>query len=148
MHRGMTELIRFRSCDFVSLGGSRPNKVGTQAVVDGAAVIRFWHASGRIEKRVISSIQILCVISHEVWHNHADSALFVIEHNRRATSFARAKFQRPIRVVSVEGLTVQAVDVVDVQVSMVEEDDMRRSLPCDALAYGAVAGVIVYRVFI
>jgi hypothetical protein len=48
----------------------------------------------------------------------------------------------------VEGLTVQTVLLVDLQVTVVEEDDMGRILCGDPLADGAVADVVVYGIVI
>jgi hypothetical protein len=74
--------------------------------------------------------------------------LFVIEHNRCATVRAGAQLQRPIGVLSVERLTIQAVEVVYFQVSVIKEHDMSGVLSGNAFADRAVAGVVVYRVVI
>jgi hypothetical protein len=74
--------------------------------------------------------------------------LFVIEHNGCATGRARAQLQRPIGVLTVERLTIQAVQVFDFQISVVKEDDMSGILPGNAFTDRAVASVVVYRVVI
>ena len=78
----------------------------------------------------------------------ADSSLFVIEHDWCATCRAGAQLERPIWILIVEGLTVQAFEVVDFQVSVVKEDDMSRILPGNALTDRTVASVVVYRIVI
>ena len=45
-------------------------------------------------------------------------------------------------------MTIQAVEIVDRQVCVVEEDDMRAVLPGNTLTDGAVTGVVVDRVVI
>jgi hypothetical protein len=74
--------------------------------------------------------------------------LFVIEHNRCATVRAGAQLQRPIWVFGVERLTIQSIEVVYFQISVVKEDDMSGILPGNAFTDRAVASVVVYRVVI
>ena len=74
--------------------------------------------------------------------------MLVIQHDRRAAGRARAQLERAVGVLIVEGLPVQARGVIDIQVAMFEKDDMSRRLPGYALADGAVASVVVYRVVV
>jgi hypothetical protein len=48
----------------------------------------------------------------------------------------------------VERLTVQAVEVIDAKVAVIEKHDMGRVLPGNPLADGTVAGVIVDRIVV
>ena len=97
---------------------------------------------------MVSRRQARWIISHEIRHNHADSSLFVIQHDWCATFRAGAQLERPIWILVVEWPTVQAFEVVDFQVAVVEEDDMSRILPSNPFTDGAVASVIVYRIVI
>ena len=97
---------------------------------------------------MVSRRQARWIISHEVRHNHADSSLLVIEHNWCATFRAGAQLERPTWILIVERLTVQAFEVANFQVAVVEEDDMSRILPSNALTDRTVASVVVYRIVI
>ena len=92
--------------------------------------------------------QVLFAVAHEVRHDHSDPAFLVIEHNWRAAFGADTQLQRTIGVFRVERLTLQAVGVVDRQVHVFEEDDMRGVLPGHAFTDGAMASVVVDRVII
>jgi hypothetical protein len=50
--------------------------------------------------------------------------------------------------LSVERLTIQTIEVVYFQISVVKEDDMSGILPSNAFTDRAVASVAVYRVVI
>ena len=83
------------------------------------------------------------VITHQVRHNYTDSFLLVVQHDRFTAARASAQLKRPLGIFTVEGLTLQACEVIDVEVAVIEEHDMRRGLPGHSLADGTVASVIV-----
>ena len=74
------------------------------------------------------------IVSHEVWHDHPNAAFFVIEHDWRATVRTGAQFQWPVRVLSIEGLVVQAIMVINGEVAVIEKHHMRCALHGDTLA--------------
>ena len=111
-----------------------------------ATIIRGRVTRRRIIERVIRRRQAFRIVSHEVRHNHADSMFFVIEHDGCATTRACAQLQRTIGISSVEGLTIQTVEIVYGEVSVIKEDNMGRVLPGDSFTDGALAGVVVDRV--
>ena len=130
---------------FRASSGGRPNEFGSQAFVDGTAVVRCRTASGRVNECVVTRRQALCIISHEVRYDYADAPLLVIEHYGSAAGRAGAQFQRSVGILSVEWLTIQTIEVFDLQVSVIKEDDMGGILPGYSFADGAVAGVIIDR---
>ena len=131
-----------------ALRGSRPGEFGTQTVVDGTTIVRGRTTSRRVKERVVSRRQALGIESHEVRHNRANPSLLVVEHDRCATRRARTKLQRTIGVLSVERLTIQSVEIVHRQISVVEEDYMSAVLPSHTFTDGAVTGVVVDRVVV
>ena len=78
----------------------------------------------------------------------ANAFLFVVQHDRSATGFADAQFQRTVGVLVVERHALQRVGAGHVQVAMIEEDDVRGWLTGDAFANRAVASVVVDRILI
>jgi hypothetical protein len=74
--------------------------------------------------------------------------LLVIKHDGCATTRARTELQRAIGILGVERLTIQAVELVYGQVSVVKKDNMGAVLPGNSFTDGAVTGVVVDRVII
>src|SRR6056297_1744929 len=125
-----------------------PLEIGAQRLIDRAAVAWLRHAARRVIEGVIRGRGDLIIIAHQVWHDDADAALLVVEHDRRAAIRAGAQLQRTIGIVGIERLALQTGLVVHRHIAMLEEHDMGGVLPGDALADGTVTGVIVDRVMI
>src|SRR3546814_11409281 len=70
------------------------------------------------------------------------------EHDRGAAGGAGAQLQGTVGVLVVERLALHAVWIVHLHVAMLEEHDVARLLAGDALAHGAVAGVVVERLVV
>src|SRR5690606_29765309 len=101
-----------------SLRGSRPGEIRAQAFVDRAAVLGLLVPGCRVEERVVARGHAVRVEAHQVGHDSADSALLVIEHDRRAAGRAGAELQRTVRVLVVERLTLQVIRLVDLEVAV------------------------------
>ena len=111
--------------------------------MDRAAIIRFRDTSGRIIKSMIGRRHAVWVVTHQVGHNRSNATFFIIEHDWRATGCTGAQFQRPIWVLSIEWLTIQAVKVINNQITVIKKYDMGCVLPGNTLADRTVAGVVV-----
>ena len=97
---------------------------------------------------MVSRRQPLRIVAHQVWHDDANSALLVVEHDWCAARFAGAKLEGSIGIFCIEGLALQLFGLVDFHIAMIEEDDMRCILPGHALTDRAMASVIVDGVFV
>jgi hypothetical protein len=97
---------------------------------------------------VIRRLQVLRVVAHQVRYDHANSLLLVVEHDRLTARRAQAELERAVRILVVERHALQACHVVDLEIAVIEEHDVRRRLRRHALAHRAVARVIVDRILI
>lgn len=79
-------------------------------------------------------------------HHDTDSPLLVIQHDRRAADFAHAQLQWAARILVVEGDALQAVSTGNGEISVLEEHDVGRRLPGDALADRTMTGVVIDRI--
>src|SRR3546814_17243090 len=68
--------------------------------------------------------------------------------DRGGAGGAGAQLQGTVGVLVVERLALHAVWIVHLHVAMLEEHDVARLLAGDALAHGAVAGVVVERLVV
>ena len=125
-----------------------PDELRPECLVYGATIVRARRTFGGVKESMVRGRELRRVIAHQVWHDGADSPLFIVQHDGRAAILARAELQRAIRIVGVKRLSIQLRFLVDFQVAVPEKDDMGCLLPGYALANGAVAGVIVYGIFI
>lgn len=100
-----------------------PHEIGAQTVMDGASISR-------------------------PGHHDTDSPLLVIQHDRRAADFTHAQLQRAARVLIIEGHALQAARTGNGEVAVLEEHNVGRRLPGDALADRTMTGVIIDRISI
>lgn len=126
--------MRVRVESASALRGGRPIEFRTQSIVDGTTVARGWRTSGCVIEGVVSRGQSLGIKPQQVGHDCADSSFLVIEHNGCTASRARSQLWRTIRILGVERLTIQAAEVIDLQVSVIKEDTVRAVLPGNAFA--------------
>ena len=143
---GVLSFLRCGTGSF--LGPLRPNEVGAKPFTDRAAVVRCRGTAGRIVEGMIGRRHAVRGMAHQVRHDRANAVLFVIEHDGCATGRAGAEFQGTIRVLIVEWLAVQAIGVIDGEITVSEKRDMGRVLSRNALADGAVTGVVVDRIVV
>jgi len=92
---------------------------------------------------MIGRRQAIWIVTHQIWHDRSDTIFFVIKHDRCATSCTGAQFQWPIWVFFIEWLSVQAVKVINGQITVIKKYDMGCVLPGNTLADRTVAGVVV-----
>lgn len=83
------------------------------------------------------------VVSHQIGDDDPYAVLFVVQHDRGAAGFAGAKFERTIRIICIERLTVEIFGIVHGQVGMFEKHNVGCVLSGDRFAHRAMAGVIV-----
>ena len=116
--------------------------------MNGAAISWFWHASSRIIKGMISRRQLVGIIPHQVGHYDPDAVFLVVQHDRRTACGTSAQLQRPIRVLGIEGLSIQFGRLVHCQIIVLKKHDVSCRLPGYGLANRAMAGVVVYRIMV
>lgn len=126
----------------------RPDEIGAQAGVHGAAVIGPRGPRFRVVERVVRGRQPGRVVTHQVGHDHSNALLRVVEHDGRAALRAGAQFQRPVGVLGIEGLPIEPFEVVRLEVAVIEEHHVGGILPGDALAHRTMTDVVVNRVVI
>ena len=113
-----------------------------------SSIVRGRRAGSRVIEGMIRRRQALWVIAHQVGHDHADSTLLVIEHDRLATGCAGTQLQWAVRVFPVEGLTVQTIEIVDFQVTMIKKHHMGGVLSRYTFTDGTVTCVVIDRIII
>ena len=116
--------------------------------MDGASISRPGHTGRGVVESVVGRGQPLRVIAHQVGHHDTDSPLLVIQHDRRAADFTHAQLQRAARVLIIEGHALQAARTGNGEVAVLEEHNVGRRLPGDALADRTMTGVIIDRISI
>ena len=114
-----------------------------QAFVDGSSVIRSFGTRGWVKESMVGRWYACWIISHQIGDDYANSSVFIIKQDGCATTGAGTQFQRPVRIVFVERLTIQAAFVVNLKVCVVKQRDMSRVLPRNAFTDRAVTGVAV-----
>jgi len=80
------------------------------------------------------------IVTHQVGHNRADSALLVVQHDRGAAGRAGAQLERTVRVLNIERLAVERIGLLHLQVGMFEKNDVGRGLPGHAFTDGTLQG--------
>lgn len=125
-----------------------PDEVRTQASINRTSVAGSCSACSRIVKGVVGSRQCCSVISHQVRDYNADTALFVVQHNGHATGFTDAQFERTIGVLVIERHALEGSGTLNSQVAMFEKHHVGGGLTSHALAYGAMAGVVIDWIFV
>src|SRR5262245_39412347 len=98
-------------------GGSRPDEVRAKTNVDWAAVVWARDAGRRVVERVIRGRQLRCVVTHQIRYDRANPVLLVVEHDRFTACRAGAELEWPIRILSVERLSLESGHVVDGEVA-------------------------------
>src|SRR3546814_6810079 len=112
------------------------------------AVAGRWLSALRVVEGVVGRWLDLRAVAHQIGHDHPNAVLLVVEHDRGAAGGAGAQLQGTVGVLVVERLALHAVWIVHLHVAMLEEHDVARLLAGDALAHGAVAGVVVERLVV
>jgi hypothetical protein len=126
-------------------GRRRPDEIGTQTFVDGTTVVRRGRTGCRVEEGVVRGRHAARVEAHEVWDDDTNPAFLVVQHDRRAARCARAQLERPVRVLIIERLAVQTVEIVDREIIVFEKHDVSGVLARHSFTYRTMTRVFVNR---